>query len=760
MESYSQAFNNLDPLIREFIYRNQWEELRDIQEAAIPAILTGEDDLIIAAATSSGKTEAAFYPAITVLRQDSALGLILYVSPLKALINDQFERLERLCESLQIPVWPWHGDIPSSSKKRFFNRPEGVLLITPESLEAMFCLRGHQIADIFNAIKFVIIDEIHVFLDSERGKQLQSQLHRMELSLERRVTRIGLSATIGDLTLAADYIRPGNPKAVKIIESKMPGPKLQLLIKGYEESLSRPKKTQNPPEDDEEERNLQVMRSICEDLFSKLYESNNLVFANSRNQVEIIAERLNRLCSDARLPNHFWPHHGNLSKEIRSETERALKQNDQPATAISTSTLELGIDIGAVKSVAQIGAPPKVSSLRQRLGRSGRRGDAAIWRGYTIEFALDSHPDFERDLRLSTIKMIAMVELLLENWNEPPPNNRLHLSTLVQQILSLIAERGGIMAHQIYKGLCHPACPFAAVSQEDLILLLREMGIKELITQDSSGLLLLGLKGEKIVNHYSFYAAFATSDDYRVMDGSRFLGTMPVADTMRINDRFLFAGKPWRILEINDDKKILFVVQDRSGNPVFTGDGGQTHSRVRQRMKQILSSNQEILYLNQTAQGFLAEARDSYRRLNLDYRVFTNEGSSALIFTWLGDSTNLALACELSARGFFAEKNQIGVFVKLANGQTLSDVIRIMGIIANSETLSVPQLLEQNKALIREKWDWALPRSLLQNGFASHYLNRPEAREWLKMILAQNEDLIDQSPVLRLEVDPPPPPSR
>ena len=235
MSQASSAFHLLDKRIQRFIWAEGWAALRDAQEAAIPLILPADRDVLIAAATAAGKTEAAFLPALTHLLQQGGRGLILYVSPLKALINDQFGRLEQLCAQLDVPVWPWHGDVTANRKARFRQEPRGVLLITPESLEAMLCLRGSGMAALFAGLHFTVVDELHAFIGTERGKQLQSLLHRLEQAIDRTVPRIALSATLGDMALAAAYLRPGRGEKVARIESAAAGNGLKILVKGYQE---------------------------------------------------------------------------------------------------------------------------------------------------------------------------------------------------------------------------------------------------------------------------------------------------------------------------------------------------------------------------------------------------------------------------------------------------------------------------------------------------------------------------------------------
>jgi ATP-dependent helicase Lhr and Lhr-like helicase len=731
MADSSSSFHLLDERIQRFIWAEGWEELRDAQEQAIPLIVKADRDVIIAAATAAGKTEAAFFPALTHLLAIGGEGLIVYISPLKALINDQFGRLDRLCENLEIPVWPWHGDISSTSKTRFLAKRHGVLLITPESLEALLCNRGSSVAGVFERTTFFIVDELHAFIGSERGKQLQSLMHRIEHALGRTVPRLGLSATLGDMRLAADFLRPGKGAEVTIIDSKASGVELKILVKGYEEPLVV------KAEDNDDDREPVTPAQVGAHLFKVLRGSNNLVFPNSRREVERYTHLLNKMCERQKVPNEFWPHHGSLSKEIRSETETALKQKEVPATAICTNTLELGIDIGAVKSVAQIGSPPAVASLRQRLGRSGRRrGEPAILRGYCIEDAVSVDASLATKLRLGTVQLTAMISLLLENWFEPPRVHGTHLSTLVQQILSSIAQNGGATAGQLYALLCAPATPFSSVKKPEFIELLRHLGQKELVVQESSGVLLHGRVGEKFVNHYTFYAAFASDEEFRIVAGGRTLGSLPVKQMLTPGQRILFAGKTWHVDEIDEPQKTIFVTRTTGGvPPLFSGGAGRTHTRVRQRMRQLLEEETRPVFLDETAGRFLAEARDCYARMDLAQQVMLDQGPELMLLTWLGDAANEALACLLIRRGYVATPSGPGVEVRKGSNST-QDVMDALGDAAVDEPPPLDILLADVQNLQREKWDWALPDGLLRKAYASQYLDLDEALGWAKVVTA------------------------
>jgi ATP-dependent Lhr-like helicase len=723
--SNSSAFDLLSPGIQRYLWAEHWESLREVQEMAIPLILPGDRDVIVAASTASGKTEAAFLPALTHYLSQDKPGLIIYVSPLKALINDQFGRLERLCEDLDIPVWPWHGDIGSTSKTKFFKNPHGVVLITPESLESMLCHRGTSVAGIFKDLTFFVIDELHAFIGSERGKQLQSLMHRIDAVVARSVPRIGLSATLGDMKAAAQFLRPTGNAA--IVDAPSDAAELLLVVKGFEEP--------QPLEGDKDKEQKKAPSEVAQHLFQTLRGSNNLVFPNSRREVERYTHLLNELCEKDSLPREFWPHHGSLSKEIRYDTEAALKQKDRPATAVCTNTLELGIDIGAVKSVAQIGTPPTVASLRQRMGRSGRRkGEPAILRGYVIEDALDSKTDLKTRLRLDAFQTLAAVTLLTDKWYEPPVVRGAHFSTLIQQLLSAIAQYGGLNAGQAFSLLCGSNAPFNGVSKDAFAKLLRHLGKQDVLIQDGSGLLLHGPVGDRIVNHYSFYAAFTVDEEFRIIAGSQTLGTLPISQMLTVGQRILFGGRTWLVEQIDEAQKSIYVSAAKGGAPpLFNGTGGRVHTKVRQTMRAIYQGTLNPAFLDPNAQRFVEEGRATYQHYRLDEELVLDRGSDLLLLTWLGDSANEAIACLLNARNFKAQNSRLGVEVTKG-----PDVERALKDALKAIALAPPPpsevLLAEAKNLASQKWDHLLSPKLLQHSYASLNLDMNEAMTWLRSL--------------------------
>lgn len=677
----SSAFDKLARPVQKWIRQQGWRELRDIQARSIKTICEANADLIVAASTAGGKTEAAFLPLISQVLDKPFDGTgfdLLYIGPLKALITDQAMRLEGICQEAELPVVPWHGDVSQSIKTRALKSPKGILLITPESLEALFIRRGLEIARLFGATRAVVIDELHTVLDSERGVQLRSLLARLELAIKRPIRRIGLSATLGDMDLAKAYLRPDAASSVQLIEAEGGEAELKLQLRGYVSG-------------DEDENSPSATDAIAAHLFKHLRGSDNLVFAGARQRVEIYADRLRELCEKEHLPQEFYPHHASLSREHRDFVERRLKDPAKPTTAVCTSTLELGIDIGDVTCVAQIGAPFSVAALRQRLGRSGRReGQPAILRQYAVEAKLTPESSFVDRLRLGLIRSIAMIDLLLEGWCEPPKPQALHLSTLVHQILSVIAQRGGASASAVYNVLCREG-PFRKVTTEVFADVLRAIGHPEtgLIEQAGSGLLLLGPTGEKLVEHYSFYAVFQTPEEFRLVAEGRDLGTLPIDNVLAPGMLLIFSGRRWVVQEIHDREKVIIVKPAKAGvPPVFGGDAGDIHDKVIDRMFSVLEGNASPAYMDSVSLTMLEEARAQYQLLGLRNENIHSLGEhTSIIATRVGTVKTSTLALALRSEGFSVEQHD--GFLLVENGDEAPDLQTVIERIAAGESVDI-----------------------------------------------------------------------
>ena len=708
-------FDRLAPPLQRWLWEQGWSGLRDAQLAALPLILDGRGDLVISAATASGKTEAAFLPLLTRLWQLDGRGIVLYVAPMKALINDQHERLELICERMGIPVFPWHGDIGEDTRRRFLADPHGLVLITPESLESLLFRRGSELKRVFGTLEAIVVDELHAFIGNERGRQLQSLMHRLDLLLGRPVQRIGLSATLGDMRLAADFLRVGAGEKVDVIESAAGKKALQLRLKAVIQPAS-----------------LSVLDPSCQaahgliaaELATSLRDANYLVFPNSTGLVEFYADALRQHCEAAGLPVTFFPHHGRLGKSERENTEANLKCGALPVSAICTTTLEMGIDIGAIRGVVQIGAPDSVSSLCQRIGRAGRRGDepAVLWQ-YCVVDAPSANTDCVGALQADLLQAIAVIQLFLAKWYEPPASGALHYSTLVQQILSLIGERQGLTAAEAYRMLCQSG-PFREVSEADFIALLRALAAADLIMQDANRLLLHGGVGEKRVSHYTFFAAFPDSQEYRLRHAGKELGTLPLDRRRNEGDVLIFAGRRWRIESIDHDKRRVELIPARVGQLPRTGGSGlPVHDRIREEMRLLLASDAPLAWLDKTASELLASARRQYRALELSQLALVCEGNTLNLFLWRGDRVNDALVALLGSRGLTAEN--LGVCLRIARSSE-QQVIKILAEIATAPCPPPAAAIDRRSLGSPEKWDWVRPDSLFYASFASSRLSLVE----------------------------------
>jgi ATP-dependent Lhr-like helicase len=729
--SDSSGFGQLESRIQRWVWAEGWTSLRDAQERAVPVLVNADQDVIIAAATAAGKTEAAFLPILThLLNRNDPPGSVLYVSPLKALINDQWDRLSRLCEQLEVPVVAWHGDISSSKKHRFLKSPEGVLLITPESLEALFVNRGSSLGGVFQNLRYIVVDELHAFIGSERGKQLQSLMHRVELVAGHRLPRVGLSATLGDMKLASEFLRPGDADRVTVIESKNANQTLQVQVRGYiQPPMSALKKipaklSDQDQDEDETENKASPDFAIADHIYKALRGSNNLIFPNSRQQVEWYADQLRRRCESDAVPNEFWPHHGSLSKDLREQAEHALKAGNQAASAICTTTLELGIDIGSIKTVVQIGAPPSVASLRQRLGRSGRRpGENAILRVYCKESPLKDGSSLSDQLRQSLVQTIAMVRLLINGWFEPPRAQGIHASTLVQQCLSVVAQCGGASANDLWKSLIAEGA-FPTVEKSDFVKLLKSLGEHELIVQDSSGLLLPGPVGERLINHYEFYSAFTSDEEFRLVCDGKALGSVPVSRPLTKDQRIIFGGRRWQVRDVDLQAKVIIVSAARGGAPPqFDGLGAMVHDNVREEMRAVLADPAPCPFIDRDAQALLDEGRKTFNALGLGDRHLIESGGKCYLISWLGDYTNDALRLLLNHVGLSCDNSGLAIEIDADIHRTLAALKEVSDLDASD----LDSILADVENMLREKWDWALPESLLMKSFASISLDTSTA---------------------------------
>lgn len=740
----NNAFDKLDTRVQKWVYKQGWDSLRDIQEMSIAPILAGNTDLVISASTAAGKTEAAFLPACSAIANNKDGFGILYISPLKALINDQHRRLEGLCDDLDMMLTPWHGDSLQSRKKKAKQDPDGILLITPESLESMLIRESGWVVSAFENLQYIIIDEYHAFIGSERGCQLQAVMHRLECLLERQaspIPRIALSATLGDMDSVLNYLRPSKSIPCELVVGKQSQSSLKMQVRGYKEK--EPDTSKISAEETSDVKNTE--QQIAQDLYETLRGDSHLVFANSRQRTENFAVMLSDLCEKNHMPNEFFPHHGSLSKELRTDLESRLQKDTLPTTAVCTMTLELGIDIGKVKSVAQVTAPHSVASLRQRLGRSGRRGTPAILRMYITEKELTADSSMGDKLRLELLQSLAMIRLLLmEKWYEPSDTHLYHFSTLLHQILAVVAQWGGVRPDQLWALLCKEGL-FGSVTVDHFKQLLSHMGDLNLIIQMGSGELVLGELGEQLVGHYSFYAVFKTQEEYRIIVAGKTLGTLPIDSAILPNSYIVFGGRRWIVLDVDIEKKTILVSPAKGGQPPKFGGGGMSvHDRIRQEMFDIYNSGDykieinesKLDFLDSTGKNLFHEGLSFYQQADLQNNHIIQQGSSVYVIPWMGDRIINTLYALLIQAGFDVDRSA-GI-IEVERSQLSSVEKALKSFISFSDT-SNADLAKPVKNKDIEKYDHLLPEKLLNLSYGEKAFDMKSTLKWISKLFNGNK---------------------
>ena len=701
MTHKSSSFELLHEKVQNWIWRQGWTSLKEIQENTIPIVLKGDCDVIVSAATAGGKTEAAFLPILSnILSEDfeSSGYDVLYISPLKALINDQYRRLLDITKDLNINVTPWHGDISISIKNKSVKNSSGILIITPESLESFLINRFSDVNSVFGKLRYIVIDELHAFIGNERGKQLQSLLSRIELITRKATPRIAMSATFSNYDSVKHFLRQDEALECFIPNQGDSKHEIRLIIKNYLQEECTEKE-------------------ICNEIFTKLRGTNNLVFANSRLETELYAVLLRDMSDKLCVPNEFHIHHGNLSKIERENVEKELQLCHTPITTICTSTLELGVDIGKVKSIAQIGVANSVSSLRQRLGRSGRRNEPSILRIFSVENT--ESKGLLYDLRTNLVQNIAVIELLKEHKYESPNIGKFHLSTLIQQILSILASYSGFYPKEGWDFLCNKGA-FKNVTPTLFLMLLKSLGEKKVISQLNNGQIIIGKEGEKLLGKIDFYTAFTVPDNFIVisLSDSRTLGE--ISYLPEIGSVIILAGRRWQVNNIDTKRNRIYVNIAMSGGYVyFDINGSEIDGIITQKMKEIYLDNTTYPYLD-CKTGCHTEldiARAFFKNNNMDKSPFVKYEDKSILITWMGAKINrtISLVYEYIFGEGVAYNELMLIDITLENIQTI--------LSHNKPTVEQLSTLVGRDYKIKQKYDYLLSDELLNLEYGSTYLD-------------------------------------
>lgn len=759
----SGVFSRLSPFIQDYIYAHNWTELRDIQVEACKVIFETDCHLLLASGTASGKTEAAFLPVLTDITENSCDSIaVLYIAPIKALINDQFERLNDLLKEVDIKVWHWHGDVAPTHKRNMIKNPSGILQITPESLESMLINKANELSRLFGDLRFVIIDEVHSFMGQDRGLQILCQLERLQrfLPVSCNPRRIGLSATLGDYTMAEKWLASGTERKVITPSVYASGQKIRLAVEHFyepqepeeekpNESIAEAKDPEteisftenNPAETVFETPDYLKSSAYWEYLYEKTLDKKCIIFANLRNDAEASISMLRQIAELRGKPDIYYVHHGSISASLRESAEFEIKESTGPVVISATLTLEMGIDVGRLESIFQINAPFSVSSFLQRLGRSGRRGNASEMWFLCKEERPSGVPLPPAQVPWRLLQTISVIQLYLDKrWVETPRQVKYPLNLLYHQTMSIITALGEVSPSQLAKIVLNMSA-FIHISEDDFRILLNYLiNIQHLQLLENGGII-VGLTGEKIVNNFKFYAVFAEEEEFNVMAESRQIGK--IEKSPPVGERLTLAGRTWEVLEVDTKRKTVFVKMIKGRVKTFWAGGNfKTDINIVVNIKNVLEDDRIYPYLQKGAKVRLNEARYLAKNAGIDkYNMVSLGGRTVCIFPWAGSVEFCTVLMLL--RKFMGDRidlKSLGGFrpyyiiCKLTNG-SCEDLLRDFRDLLHNEIDLLSILSDDEVMELKRGYDYKPPK---YDEFIPIYLQK-------KALIADYIDLISLS---------------
>ncbi len=706
----SDLFSDLPWFLQEHIHSNGWTDFRSIQLDAYERFVQGEEHILISAGTSSGKTEAAMFPVIASLYAEPCEGIgALYIGPLKALIDDQFERISPVLKDSGIKVTGWHGDVGQHTRNKVLKDPSGILQITPESLQNIVTNRQEELVRMFGHLRFVVIDEVHAFMNSDRGLQLLCCLERLEEIAGCRPRRLGLSATISEKETACRWISANTGRETVTVSDDSIGDRtVEIRYNLF-------------PTEAEEEGTLRkkAVTKYYRELYADVAGRSCIVFTNSRDSAEKTAHSLGKMAELCGCPGKVFIHHGSVSHELRQNAETALKNRENRCTVVATVTLELGIDIGNLDRIVQIGPPYTCSSLVQRMGRSGRRGNAQNLVLYCND-DLSKYWTAVDGLSMDLVRSVAMAELILkERWVEPPRERKLPYGLLYHQTLQYL--KPGIGAK--FKELCGEVLslyPFRNIPKDDYKVLLRHMVATKHLERMEDGTLLIGPEGERVAFNREFCSVFDTGKEFEIRFEGKSIGSIQIVP--EVGDLIQLAGRVWEVTSA-DMKDFHADVVESDGTvdmPWSSGIPG-LDTRILKKMKEVLLTSEDYPYLDDDARACLRICR------NLGYeqgvgRTIVQKDKGLRIYPWLGsrrfDTLKRALLAVPDVSGVHCRQPYyIDVFTDLTEGQLHSEVNDIL------ETTDGRNLIHDTDDLQLGKYDKYVPDKLLRKQFLADELD-------------------------------------
>jgi ATP-dependent Lhr-like helicase len=623
-------FERLDPLVQHHIVNTLgWRDLRPLQESSIEPVLRGDDCLLLAP-TAGGKTEAAIFPLLSRMCSEQwASPSIIYVCPLKALINNLGERLDRYTRMIGRRSAIWHGDIGQAGRNQTRTDPPDILLTTPESLEGMLISTNPQMKTHLSHLRAVVVDEIHAFAGDDRGWHLLCVLERLNARVGHELQRIGLSATVGNPEQLLQWLSAGSSKSQTVVQPPAEtglGTEVILDFVG----------------------NLENAATVI----SRLHRGEKrLVFCDSRSRVEKLAGLLKSSGIQA------FVSHSSLSASERRRAEDAFAHGDD-CVIVATSTLELGIDVGDLDRVIQIDAPVRVASFLQRLGRTGRR----LGKARNCLF-LGTNDD-------ALLRGAALLHLWENGYVEPivPPALPYHI--LAQQAMALCLEKSGLGRRDLFAQL-QRLPPGKEMAEATIAAILDHMVANRLLATDEVRYF-VGEEGENAFGHRNFIelvSVFTSAPVLTVTDGRQDLGMVDqnlfFSGTPAEGRLISLAGRGWRVMRVDwKERRVYVMATDLIGKSTWLGASAGLSLKMCRAIREILQSEKVSAIWSQRAASRLSELRDKFNFLKSDRTTIAHGSDGKMCwYTFAGEPLNLALADVLKKQGMESEKtDDYGVY--------------------------------------------------------------------------------------------------
>lgn len=575
------AFDRFPPRLQQAIVsRLGWTSLRPVQELAGEAILDGKNAVVLAP-TAGGKTEASMFPALAnlVAHQPEGVGVI-YIAPIKALLNNQEDRLGTYAEMVGLRRFVWHGDVGDRVKRKFVADPAEILMTTPESLEVMLVSSRSPVKTIFKDLRLIVIDEVHALAGTDRGAHLMSVIERIAPASKNDVQRVGLSATVGNPKQILEWLRGSSQREGVVVDPPKNPAKRDLHI-GLYESIA----------------------ALASEAATRAAGKKSLFFCQSRSSTETVAERMRGRDIDV------FVHHSSVALEERRAAEERFAHGTN-ACIVCTSTLELGIDVGDLDQVFQTDAPSSVSSFLQRMGRTGRRAGTTANMTFLCE-----DPD-------AVLQAVALIELAREGWVERVTKQERCWPVLVHQLLALTLQFGAISTERCWEQLSRVP-DFRSITRAEFDETIEHMKVEDFLFE-SGGLLSMGQKAERMFGKKNFlelYAVFSSPVLYRVQtQARRDLGSLEQNFVDRLVEQmssFLLGGRAWTVDRVvHEDRIVLVREAPRGVKPSWGGFIPQLLSfELCQRMKRVLTDDVRYPYVDEVGWKYLAAKREDLGEL-------------------------------------------------------------------------------------------------------------------------------------------------